>query len=76
MLAFWQTYRYFNIDSNIVNKKMAKKQLFLAFRFFLAFDNKAGHNFISRRGNILPLIYTHALNRRSGRVWNPIEAMN
>ena len=29
MLACWQTYRYFNIDSNIVNKKMPKKKLFL-----------------------------------------------
>ncbi len=29
---------------------MAKKQLFLAFRFYLAFDDKAGHNFISRSG--------------------------
>jgi len=30
MLAYWQTCWYFNIDSNIVNKKMDKKQFFLA----------------------------------------------
>ena len=50
MFAVWQIYGYFNIVSNIVNKKTAKKQLFLAFRFFLAFDDKAGHNFINRSG--------------------------
>ena len=50
MFACWLTYRYFNIVSNIVNKKMAKKELFLAFRFFLAFDDKAGHNFIGISG--------------------------
>jgi hypothetical protein len=30
MLAFWQTYGYFNVFSNNVNKKMNKKALFLA----------------------------------------------
>jgi len=30
MFACWQTYGYFNILSNIVNKKMTKKALFLA----------------------------------------------
>ena len=30
MLACWQTYEYFNIVSNIVNKKTGKKALFLA----------------------------------------------
>jgi len=30
MLAYWQTYVYFNVFSNIVNKKMTKKALFLA----------------------------------------------
>jgi hypothetical protein len=30
MFAFWQTYGYFNIDSNKVNEKMAKKALFLS----------------------------------------------
>jgi len=30
MFACWQTYEYFNIVSNIVNKKMTKKALFLA----------------------------------------------
>jgi len=30
MFAFWQTCGYFNIFSNNVNKKMAKKALFLA----------------------------------------------
>ena len=29
MFACWQTYGYFNIFSNIVNKKMIKKALFL-----------------------------------------------
>ena len=33
MFACWQTYGYFNIVSNIVNKKMVKKQLFLAVLF-------------------------------------------
>ena len=30
MLACWLTYVYFNVTSNNVNKKMAKKALFLA----------------------------------------------
>jgi len=30
MLAFWQTYGYFNVFSNNVNKKTNKKALFLA----------------------------------------------
>ena len=30
MLAYWQTYGYFNVFSNIVNKKTNKKALFLA----------------------------------------------
>jgi len=30
MLACWQTYGYFNVVSNNVNKKMTKKALFLA----------------------------------------------
>ena len=30
MFACWLTYDYFNIVSNIVNKKMTKKALFLA----------------------------------------------
>jgi len=30
MLACWQTYVYFNILSNIVNKKMTKEELFFA----------------------------------------------
>ncbi len=34
MLACWLTYWYFNIVSNIVNKKMSKKQFFLL-PFFL-----------------------------------------
>jgi len=29
MFAYWQTYGYFNIVSNIVNKKMTKHALFL-----------------------------------------------
>ena len=35
MLASWQTYVYFNIVSNIVNKKTAKKELFLAALFHI-----------------------------------------
>jgi len=34
MFAFRQTYGYFNIISNIVNKKTAKKQLFFLAAFF------------------------------------------
>ena len=29
MFAYWQIYVYFNVLSNNVNKKMAKKELFL-----------------------------------------------
>jgi hypothetical protein len=32
-LACWLTYKYFNIVSNIVNKKTAKKQLFFGCPF-------------------------------------------
>jgi len=35
MLACGLTYGYFNIVPNIVNKKMAKKQLFLAALFLV-----------------------------------------
>jgi hypothetical protein len=33
MFACWQTYRYFNIVSNIVNKKLKKKKLFFCCPF-------------------------------------------
>jgi len=33
MLACWLTYGHFNIDSNNVNKKMDKKQLFFGCPF-------------------------------------------
>jgi len=42
-LACWLTYRYFNALSNIVNKKTAKKQL------FLAFYDRAGNHFVGRK---------------------------
>jgi hypothetical protein len=35
MFAIWQTYRYFNIVSNNVNKKMNKKGAFFATFFLL-----------------------------------------
>jgi len=59
MLAFWRTCGYFNIISNKSQKKTAKNELFLvilrpfegyaqdseqASEFFLAFDDKGGHN--------------------------------
>jgi len=50
MLACWQTCGYFSILTNNVNKKMNKKALFLAFRFFVVFGDKAGNNFIGRSG--------------------------
>ncbi len=39
MFACWQTYDYFNIVSNNVNKKMTKNELFLAAFFPIEIGN-------------------------------------
>jgi len=44
MLACWLTYVYFNIDSNNVNKKMTKNELFLVIPLLSIGDVSTHHS--------------------------------